>query len=158
MVNVGIKSHRIVFIDTPHALGLRSGRLMDWAFLGRAHQRGNSPNKTKQKMKFKSITSGKEKYLKNPFRFKIKWNGKCRSKFQSEVRKYLYNYWKYDSVYEEFPIIGTKLSLDFYNHTKKIAIEVQGAQHFKFVKHFHKTKANFLRQIRRDDKKWNFAN
>ena len=60
-------------------------------------------------------------------------------------------------MYEEFKVIGTQLSLDFYNHNKKIAIEVQGAQHLKFVKHFHKTRANFLRQIRRDDKKMDFC-
>ena len=65
--------------------------------------------------------------------------------------------WKYDDVYEEFKVTGTQLSLDFYNHTRRIAIEVQGAQHLKFVKHFHKTRANFLGQIRRDDKKMDFC-
>tara|TARA_R110001592_G_scaffold43363_1_gene140569 strand:+ start:80 stop:481 length:402 start_codon:yes stop_codon:yes gene_type:complete len=100
---------------------------------------------------------GKEKPLRSPHKYKIKWNGKCRSKFQAEVRKYIYKYWKYDAVYEEFRVIGTQLSLDFYNHTKKIAIEVQGAQHLKFVKHFHKTRANFVRQLRRDDKKIDFC-
>ena len=49
------------------------------------------------------------------------------------------------------------MTIDFYNHTKKIAIEVQGAQHLQFVKHFHKTRANFVRQIRRDDKKMDFC-
>ena len=53
--------------------------------------------------------------------------------------------------------MGTQLSLDFYNHNRKIAIEVQGAQHLKFVKHFHKTRANFVRQIRRDNKKLEFC-
>jgi hypothetical protein len=86
---------------------------------------------------------GKEKPIRNPHRYKIKWHGKSR--------------WKYDVVYEEFNVAGTQLSLDFYNHTKKIAIEVQGAQHLKFVKHFHKTRANFVRQIRRDNKKMEFC-
>lgn len=100
---------------------------------------------------------GKEKPVRNPHRYKIKWHGKSRSKFQKEVKKYLYWHWKYDAVYEEFKVAGTQLSLDFYNDTKKIAIEVQGAQHLQFVKHFHKTRANFLRQIRRDDKKMDFC-
>ncbi len=107
-------------------------------------------------MKFLTLY-GKEKPLRSPHKYKIKWNGKCRSKFQAEVRKYLYKYWKYDAVYEEFRVVGTQLSLDFYNHNRKIAIEVQGAQHLKFVKHFHKTRANFVRQIRRDNKKLEFC-
>ena len=107
-------------------------------------------------MKFLTLY-GKEKPLRNPHKYKIKWNGKCRSKFQAEVRKYLYKYWRYDAVYEEFKVAGTQLTLDFYNHTQKIAIDVKGAQHLQFVKHFHKTTANFLRQIRRDDKKMDFC-
>lgn len=108
-------------------------------------------------MKFKCLGSGKEKLVRNAYRLRIDWNGKSRSKFQKEVKKYLYPHWKYDQVFEEFRLVGTRLSLDFYNHTKKIAIEVQGAQHLKFVEHFHKTRANFVRQIRRDNKKLTFC-
>ena len=107
-------------------------------------------------MNFKTLY-GKEKPIRNPHKYKIKWNGKSRSKFQKNVKKYLYSYWRYDAVYEEFKVAGTQLTLDFYNHSQKIAIEVQGAQHLQFVKHFHKTRANFLRQIRRDDKKMDFC-
>ena len=108
-------------------------------------------------MKFQTLY-GKEKPLRNPHKYKIKWNGKSRSKFQRTVKTFLYPYWRYDAVFEEFRVLGTQLTLDFYNHTRKIAIEVQGAQHLEFVKHFHKTRANFLRQIRRDDKKMDFCN
>ena len=108
-------------------------------------------------MKFITLY-GKEKPLRNPHKYKIKWNGKSRSKFQRTVKTFLYPYWRYDAVFEEFRVLGTQLTLDFYNHTRKIAIEVQGAQHLEFVKHFHKTRANFLRQIRRDDKKMDFCN
>ena len=107
-------------------------------------------------MNFKTLY-GKEKPIRNPHKYKIKWNGKSRSKFQKNVKKYIYKHWRYDAVYEEFKVAGTQLTLDFYNHTKKIAIEVQGAQHLQFVKHFHKTRSNFLRQIRRDDKKMDFC-
>ena len=108
-------------------------------------------------MKFQTLY-GKEKLLRNPHKYKIKWNGKSRSKFQRTVKTFLYPYWRYDAVFEEIRVLGTQLTLDFYNHTRKIAIEVQGAQHLEFVKHFHKTRANFLRQIRRDDKKMDFCN
>ena len=108
-------------------------------------------------MKFQTLY-GKEKPLRNPHKYKIKWNGKSRSKFQRTVKTFLYPYWRYDAVFADFRVLGTQLTLDFYNHTRKIAIEVQGAQHLEFVKHFHKTRANFLRQIRRDDKKMDFCN
>ena len=108
-------------------------------------------------MKFQTLY-GKETPLRYPHKYKIKWNGKSRSKFQRTVKTFLYPYWRYDAVFEEFRVLGTQLTLDFYNHTRKIAIEVQGAQHLEFVKHFHKTRANFLRQIRRDDKKMDFCN
>lgn len=107
-------------------------------------------------MKFLTLY-GKEKPLRNPHKYKIKWNSNSLSKFQREVKRYLYKYWRYDDVYEEFRVAGTQMSLDFYNHTKKIAIEVQGAQHIKYVKHFHKSRANFLRQIKRDTKKMDFC-
>ena len=107
-------------------------------------------------MNFKTLY-GKEKPIRNPHKYKIKWNGKSRSKFQKNVKKYIYKHWKYDAVYEDFRVIGTQLSLDFYNHNRKIAVEVQGAQHLQFVKHFHKTRANFVRQIKRDTKKLEFC-
>ena len=38
---------------------------------------------------------------------------------------------------------ATKLELDFYIPDLKIAIEVQGIQHFCFVEHFHRTYENY---------------
>lgn len=107
-------------------------------------------------MTFKTLY-GREKRVSNSYKFKIDWNGKSRSKFQESVKKFIYIHWRYDLVFEEFRIPGSKLSIDFYNHTKRIAIEVQGAQHIQYVKHFHRTKANFLNQIKRDFKKIEFC-
>lgn len=66
-------------------------------------------------------------------------------------------YWKSDVVFEEFPIIGTRLTLDLYNANKKIAIEVQGRQHTGFVKFFHGHRMNFLHQLKRDQTKEKFC-
>ena len=49
------------------------------------------------------------------------------------------------------------VSLDFYNANEKIAVEVQGAQHTKFVEFFHKTKADYINQLRRDKQKKDFC-
>ena len=107
-------------------------------------------------MKFKTL-DGKERTLRNAKSYIINWNGKSRSKFQLEVKKYLKKYWSGDVVFEELKIVGTRLSLDFFNATKKVAIEVQGHQHFSYVKFFHGDRINYLNQIKRDYKKIEFC-
>jgi very-short-patch-repair endonuclease len=101
---------------------------------------------------------GNSKNLKNAKKYLINWDAKSRSKFQYKVKLFLKPYWKNDIVFEEFRIVGSRLSLDFYNANKKIAVEVQGDQHIKFVKHFHKNRLKYLDQLKRDDKKLDFCN
>ena len=61
-------------------------------------------------------------------------------------------------VFEEFPVAGTKLTLDLYNANKKIAVEVQGKQHTKYVPFFHQgNKANYISQLKRDQDKLSFC-
>jgi hypothetical protein len=107
-------------------------------------------------MKFKTL-DGKERNLKNAKKSIIDWEAKSRSKFQKEVKDFLKKYWMGDVVFEELRIVGTRLSLDFFNANKKIAIEVQGQQHFKYVKFFHGNRINYLNQIKRDVKKDEFC-
>ncbi len=95
--------------------------------------------------------------LKNAKKYLIKWRGKSRSKFQSSVKEFLYPYWKDDIVFEEFKIVGTRMTFDLYNANKKIAIEVQGIQHTKYVKFFHGSRLRYLQQLKRDDKKLRFC-
>ena len=42
------------------------------------------------------------------------------------------------------------LELDCYNEELKLAVEYDGAQHFKFIPHFHKTNEAFMNQRYRD--------
>ena len=95
--------------------------------------------------------------LKNAKKYLIKWRGKSRSKFQSSVKEFLHPYWKDDIVFEEFKIVGTRMTFDLYNANKKIAIEVQGAQHTTYVKFFHGSRLKYLQQLKRDDKKFRFC-
>lgn len=48
------------------------------------------------------------------------------------------------------PETGRCLELDLYNESLKLAFEVQGIQHYQFPNYFHKTKEEFMEQIRRD--------
>ena len=107
-------------------------------------------------MKFKTI-NGKESFIKNARNYAINWDKKSKSKIQFNVKQFLRLYWSGDVVFEELRVAGTRLSLDFYNANKKIIIEVQGAQHTKFVKFFHGNRLKYLQQLKRDDKKYEFC-
>lgn len=87
----------------------------------------------------------------------IDWEKHSRSKFQTNVKNFLKKYWFQNVVFEEMPIVGTRMSLDLYNANKRIAIEVQGRQHQSFVKHFHGNLLNFKYQLDRDQKKESFC-
>ena len=100
---------------------------------------------------------GKERNLKGAKKYLINWEEKSRSKFQKNIKDFLKDYWVHDIVFEEFRIVGTRLSLDFYNANKKIAVEVQGDQHVRYVKHFHKNRLKYLEQLKRDQKKLDFC-
>lgn len=107
-------------------------------------------------MKFYTA-DGKLRNLKNPKKYHINWKASSLSKFQKGVKDFLFPFWKNDVVFEEFRIVGSRLSLDFYNANRRVAVEVQGAQHTKFVKHFHKNRLKYLEQLRRDQKKLDFC-
>ena len=107
-------------------------------------------------MIFKTLT-GSTKSIPKVKNYLIDWRGSSRSKFQRSVKYFLEEYWSNHIVFEEFPMAGTKMTFDFYNANKKIAIEVQGQQHTKFTRFFHQRRSNFASQIRRDEQKSQFC-
>ena len=103
-------------------------------------------------------TTGREQKLKNSSKYLINWDEKCRSKIQKRVKDLLHSHWISDIVFEEFPVLGTRMTIDFYNANKKLAIEVDGNQHYKYNKFFHSnSRQNFLSQLQRDEKKEYFC-
>lgn len=50
-------------------------------------------------------------------------------------------------------VTGYNLEIDLYNDDLKLAVEVQGDQHYKFNKFFHRNKEHFLNQRYRDEMK-----
>ena len=108
-------------------------------------------------MKFKTLTGSTRKVI-GVQKYIIDWESKSRSKFQKSVKDFLREYWERQVVFEEFPIAGTRMTLDFYNANQKIAIEVQGGQHTKYVPFFHGGyKNNYLMQLKRDHQKHDFC-
>jgi len=91
---------------------------------------------------------------KNVRKYLIDWEGKSRSKLQLEFKNFFYPFWRNHIVYEEFPVYGTMLKVDFLNATKRIAVEIQGNQHESFNKFFHEnSRLKYLQSIKRDVQK-----
>lgn len=108
-------------------------------------------------MKFKTL-NGRERKIVGINKYLVEWEGTSKSKFQKSVKDFLKDYWTRHVVFEEFPIAGTRMTFDFYNANKKIAIEVQGGQHRKYVPFFHGGyKSNYLMQLKRDNQKHDFC-
>lgn len=82
----------------------------------------------------------------------IDWTDDSLSEFQLECKNLLEPYWKRDIVCEEFRLFG-RMSLDFFNVTKRIAVEVQGRQHSTYVPFMSGSRLGYLSQIQRDMKK-----
>lgn len=92
---------------------------------------------------------------KNVSKYRVDWDSKSKSNLQFEVKQFLRQYWENHIVYEEFPVYGSRMKVDFINATRKIAIEVNGAQHSSFNKFFHNnSRAKYLSSIRRDYEKY----
>ena len=108
-------------------------------------------------MRFNTLHGG-AKRVRKVRNYRVDWDAPSRSKRQFAVKQFLKKHWENHILFEEMPVAGTKMTLDFYNATKKIAIEVQGIQHTRYVPHFHKNqKINFLNQKRRDKAKVKFC-
>ena len=91
---------------------------------------------------------------KSVSKYLINWNKKSRSKVQFRTKKFLEPFWKGHIVYEEFPVYGSRMTVDILNATKKLAVEVQGKQHGEFNKFFHNnSRLKYLEGIKRDIKK-----
>ena len=107
-------------------------------------------------MMFESVTGRRRRV--NASKYIVQWEQPSRSKLQTSVKAILQEVWRGELVYEEFPVVGSKMTLDFYNATHDVAIEVDGKQHVEFNKLFHGNNLmNFLEQLKRDDKKEKFC-
>lgn len=87
-------------------------------------------------------------------------NAKLQSKLHVQVRALLKEMFPSDIVLEELTLPGTgktALYADFYIHTYRLMVEVNGEQHYKFNKFFHQNKANFMKSIQRDNLKKEWA-
>lgn len=77
------------------------------------------------------------------------------SKLADNVCKLLKEMFPHNIVIEEYYVNykGCKLFFDIYLKQYNILFEIQGQQHYKFVKHFHTDREGFLESKKRDNLK-----
>jgi very-short-patch-repair endonuclease len=75
------------------------------------------------------------------------------SKIADDIHTCIKELFPYETIVLEHYVNykNTRLFFDFYIKSLGVLIEVQGEQHYKFVKHFHSTIENFYGQKRRDN-------
>lgn len=94
-------------------------------------------------VKGKLVSKSVNKYI-------IKWDKPSKSKPQLLVKQFLKPYWKSFIVFEEFPVYGTQLKVDFLNASLKVAIEVNGPQHNTFHYFHNNQPLNYLKSLTND--------
>lgn len=102
-------------------------------------------------MRFKTVL-GKSIY-KNCSKYRINWTKKERSKFQTDVKLFLFPFLESHIVFSEFPVFGSRMKIDIFDATTKVAYEINGKQHNAYVPFFAKNRSGYLKQIKRDCKK-----
>ena len=93
----------------------------------------------------------------NISKYKIDWDTQRASKVQFAAKQFLKPFWVNHLCLEECRIPGSLLRLDIVNLTKKIIIEVSPIQHETFNKFFHVNRLGWLKQIKKDYAKVEWA-
>lgn len=76
-----------------------------------------------------------------------------RSSYHLKARTLIQEKFKGYQIMEEMKIRGANLRglyLDFYVPNLQLAVEVNGRQHYEFVKHFHKGRQGWIDSLKRD--------
>ncbi len=108
-------------------------------------------------MFFKKVNSQKSCNV-NIIKYMVNWNGKCRSKFQFQVKQWLKPYWANHVCLEEMLVPGSRMTFDLVNISKRVIVETSGSQHEDFCPHFHNnSRAAWLAQLSRDRMKREWA-
>jgi hypothetical protein len=109
-------------------------------------------------MRFKTL-KGYERSI-NINAYLIKWGEDSRSKSQAKVKDFFEPYWRGKVCCEEFPVAGSKMTLDIVNLTDRIAVEFQGKYHSAMSWVHQGSRNNYLTQIRHDisKEKWCILN
>jgi hypothetical protein len=77
-----------------------------------------------------------------------------RSALHKRARALIRLLYPTERVLEEVPLPGSRdLVADFYLPLRKLVVEANGEQHYRFIQHFHKDRAGWLRSQKHDKDK-----
>jgi hypothetical protein len=108
-------------------------------------------------MKARTLT-GKEIQIENrPSQYPMRNEDGCKSALQYTTGQQVKLKYPFDPILEDVYIPECGFYFDFWLPKRKIAVEIQGEQHNKFVKFFHKNEAGFREHQERDQRKKDFC-
>jgi len=103
---------------------------------------------------FRNLDGTETRIDLRPSKYPMKSQSECKSDAQFRFGLRLRGIFPHSRILEEFGLPNTgALALDFWLPDEGFAFEVQGAQHFQFVKYYHGTLAGFRRQKMNDARK-----
>lgn len=107
-------------------------------------------------MKLKKLNSQKIISI-NISKYRVDWD-RVVSKPQFLVKSFLKPYWSHKSICEELPIPGSKLRLDLVDLSDRTIVEISpAAVHANYNQFFHKSRPGFLKKIKADISKLDWA-
>ena len=83
-------------------------------------------------------------------RYNKRWCPECNINIGEEITRNIFNILFKDTFIKIRPTYLKGYEYDGYSDKFKIAFEYDGIQHYKFIKHFHKTKTEFKRKCEID--------
>jgi hypothetical protein len=96
--------------------------------------------------------NGRQRFF-NPAKYRINYNKPAASRLAQTFQDFVRDFASYDYWLAEFRLPSTLLRCDYINLSKKIAFEISGVQHLKYVSHFHRSRAGYRDSLIRDGKK-----
>ncbi len=99
-------------------------------------------------MKFKGLDN--REYTIDANRYKSQSDDLNKSSLHLRTRDLLKTVYPYDMLLEELPLPSTRLFADFFVPMKRVMVEVQGEQHYRFNPFFHKDATTFADSLSRD--------
>ena len=101
-------------------------------------------------MELTRVGGGTIKIRIDPAKYPMRSRSQCKSIGQFHLGQRLRHIYGSCVILEEFSIPGSRLSLDFFIPSRKIAFEFQGIQHDEYNSFFHRDRMAFVMQKDRD--------
>lgn len=104
-------------------------------------------------MKIRSLNGKEGNWDLRESKYPVKTKETCKSKIQYACGQLIRKRFPLDMILEDVYVPVERIYLDFYLPNRKLAFEVQGQQHGKYIPFFHNSQQDFRESIQRDERK-----